>query len=127
LKGEDPAPDVSETEATMNDVPQAPAVACSLSQAELASRSARWRELAGNALEQVTRTSMGQRLTFRAGQGVADELDELAALERGCCAFATWSVERTGGQLILDVTAIGPEGAEAVHAIFADLPRVGSA
>jgi hypothetical protein len=107
----------------MNDAPQAPAVACSLSQADLTRRAARWRELAERALEQVSATSLGQRLTFRAGQGVADELEELAALERGCCAFATWSVDRAGGQLILDISATGPEGAEAVHALFTDLPR----
>ncbi len=75
----------------------------------------------------VSRTSSGQRLAFRAGQEVADELEELAALERGCCSFATWSVDRTGDQLILDISAAGQEGAEAVHALFADLAEGGKA
>ena len=110
----------------MNDVPQsqepAQVPACSLSQADLAGRAARWRDLAEVALVRVSRTSPGQRLAFRSGQEVADELEELAALERGCCSFATWSVDRTGDQLILDVSAADPEGIEAVHALFADLP-----
>jgi hypothetical protein len=115
----------------MNDVPQsqvpAQVPACSLSQADLAGRAARWRDLAEVALVRVSRTSLGQRLAFTGGQEVADELEELAALERGCCSFATWSVNRTGDQLILDISAAGPEGAQAVHALFADLAGVGKA
>ena len=115
----------------MNDVPQsqvpAQAPACSLSQADLAGRAARWRALAEIALVQVSRTSSGQRLAFRAGPEAADELEELAALERGCCSFATWSVGRTGDQLILDISAAGPEGTEAVHALFAELGGAGKA
>jgi hypothetical protein len=111
----------------MNEVPQSQVPACSLSQADLAGRAARWRDLAEVALVRVSRTSLGQRLVFRAGQGVADELEELAALERGCCSFATWSVDSAGDQLILDITAGGPGGAEAVHALFADLAGEGTA
>jgi hypothetical protein len=106
----------------MNHLPPAPAVACSLSQADLAGRSARWRELARSALQQASRTPRGQRLTFSANQEAADELEELAALERQCCPFATWSVHSADGHLILDISATGPEGVGAVHAMFADLP-----
>jgi hypothetical protein len=69
----------------MNHVPPAPAVACSLSQASLARRSARWQELASRALQQASRTPHGQQLTFSTSQEAADELEELAALERRCC------------------------------------------
>ena len=58
----------------MNDVPQAPPVACSLSQADLASRAARWRVLAEAALQYVSATPAGQRLTFTASQETAGEL-----------------------------------------------------
>jgi hypothetical protein len=111
---------LSETETTMNHVPPAPA--CSLSQADLARRSARWRELANSALQQASATPRGQRLTFSASQEAADELEELAALERRCCPFATWSVDSADGQLTLDISATSQEGVEAVHALFSDLP-----
>jgi hypothetical protein len=106
----------------MNHVPPAPPVACSLSQADLARRSARWHELASRALQQASRTPHGQQLTFSTSHQAADELEELAALERRCCPFATWTVHSADGQLILDITATSPEGVQAVHAMFADLP-----
>ncbi len=111
----------------MNHVPEPASVACSLSQGDLARRADRWRVLAEGALEQVSRTERGQRLTFRADPGVAAELEELSALERDCCSFATWSVDQVGGQFVLDISAAGDAGVQAVQALFGDLPRSGSA
>jgi hypothetical protein len=110
----------------MNDSTQAP-VACSLSQADLARRAARWRELAQTALVQVSATPHGQRLAFAAHPGVADELAELAGLERGCCGFASWQVDQADDRLVLDISATDEEGVKAVQAFFEDLPRVGPA
>lgn len=103
--------------------PQAP-VACTLSQQDLRQRAGQWQALAQRAGGQVSRTDRGLRLTFSAGPGVAAELDELARLERDCCAFATWSVARTGDRLVLDVSADGEVAIGAVQAMFDSLSAV---
>jgi hypothetical protein len=100
---------------------QAP-VACTLSQQDLKQRATRWQALARRAGQQVSRTDRGVRLTFSAGPGVAAELDELAELERDCCAFASWSVTSAGDRLVLDVSADGEIAVAAVQAMFDSLP-----
>jgi hypothetical protein len=98
-----------------------PPVACSLGQADLAQRAERWRALAAGALSRRSATRRGVRLVFDAGPGVADELADLAALERDCCAFATWSVRADDGELTLEVSGDGETAAAAVQSIFAAL------
>ncbi len=100
---------------------EAPPVACTLGQADAAQRADRWRALASRALSQSSATQRGVRLVFDASPGVADELQALAALERDCCAFATWSVRAAGSQLTLVVTGDGDEAAAAVQSMFAAL------
>ena len=97
-------------------------VACSLDQNDLALRAERWRTLAGRAAGQVTRTDSGLRLSFRAEQGVADELADLAALERDCCGFAQWSVALAGDRVVLEVSAPDEVAVAAVQAMFDALP-----
>jgi hypothetical protein len=94
-------------------------VACSLGQDDLAQRAGRWRSLAARALAQSSATQRGVRLVFDPGPGVADELGALAALERDCCAFATWSVRADGGELTLEVSGDGETAAAAVQSMFA--------
>ncbi len=101
----------------MSDEAQEP-VACSLNQQDLGQRAERWRALARRAEPQVTRTDSGLRLTFSAGPGVAAEVDELAALERDCCAFARWSVTAEADRVVLDVSADDAEAIAAVHGMF---------
>ena len=60
----------------------------------------------------------GVRLVFAANLGVADELRSLTALERDCCAFATWTVHERGTGLTLDVTADDPDAIAAVRSLF---------
>lgn len=99
-------------------------MACSLGQAGLAQRAGRWEALSASALSQVSRTERGLRLVFHAGPGVAAELAELAALERECCAFATWSVHPDGrdrGRLILEISGDGEEAAAAARSLFPSL------
>lgn len=96
-------------------------VACSLGQSDLAQRAGRWSELAARALAQVSQTERGLRLVFGAAPGVADELHALAAAERECCAFATWSVRADGGELVLEVSGDSPEAVTAVQGMFAAL------
>jgi hypothetical protein len=99
-------------------------VACSLGQGDLAERTARWQTLAARALRQAAPTQDGVRLVFTADPGVADELESLVALERGCCAFAAWSVQVGPARLTLDVTADGEEAVTAVRSLF---PGLGAA
>jgi hypothetical protein len=100
---------------------ESPPVACSLGQADLAQRADRWQALSSCALSKASRTERGVRLVFGAGPGVADELEALAALERECCAFATWSVRAEGGELALEVSGDGEEAVTAVQSMFTAL------
>lgn len=97
-------------------------VACTLSQQDGKQRAGRWQELARRAGLRVSRTESGLRLTFSAGPGVAAELDELAELERDCCAFASWSITSAGDQFVLEVTADDGVGVAAVQAMFGSVP-----
>jgi hypothetical protein len=97
-------------------------VACSLNRDDLEERSERWRALAERAGRARSLTETGLRLSFGAAPGVADELQALAALERDCCAFASWSVGSAGDRLVLDVSADGEMAVGAVQDMFEDLP-----
>ena len=98
-----------------------PPVACSLRQADLPGRADSWRALADRALSRVSPTPRGLLLVFGAGPGVADELEALAALERDCCAFATWSVRVDSTEIILEVSGDGDEAVTAIQSMFAAL------
>jgi hypothetical protein len=100
---------------------QAP-VACTLTQQDRKQRAERWQALAQRAGGQVSRTNSGLRLTFSSGPGVAAELDQLAGLERDCCAFANWSVTSSDDRLVLDVSADGEVAVAAVQAMFDSVP-----
>lgn len=96
-------------------------MACSLGEAGLAERAERWKALAATALTEVPRSQGGLRLAFGNNPGAAGELREPVALERECCAFATWSVRHGGGQVILEVSGDSEEAAAAVRSMFAGL------
>ena len=66
-------------------------------------------------------TEHGLRLVFRCDPGVEDELHELAALERECCAFADWSVSASGETVVLEVDGSSVEAVAAVQAMFGGL------
>lgn len=95
-------------------------IACSLPMAELGDRRAEWQQLAGEALLQTRSTPLGARLTYSGSDEVADRLSALAALERDCCSFAQWNVERESEVVVLDVSAEG-DGVAAVRELF-ELP-----
>lgn len=92
-------------------------VACTLNNEQLSERRRRWHELAGRAVVVRTETGRGLLLAFR-GDGVADELRQLADLERDCCAFADWTVSEADGLVVLEVAGTGDEAIAAVHAMF---------
>ncbi len=97
-----------------------PPVACSLTPADLAGQRQRWRRLAASADAQRRQTDDGLRIGFRPDAEAERELRALVAVEQDCCGWASWSVEATGEQLTLVVTAAG-EGVAALHGMFAEL------
>jgi hypothetical protein len=103
-----------------------PPVACSLTAAGLAAQAGRWERLAARAMTERTETAHGLRIGFRAEPGAERELRALVAVETECCPWATWTVEASAGQIILDVRAAG-EGVAALHAMFTSLRPAQSA
>jgi DNA-binding transcriptional MerR regulator len=100
----EPSGDRPGQDETWRDVP----VACTLGGAELGERTARWRELAGQA-ERHEEIPDGVRLVFPAGAALAGEVAALAAAEQHCCAFFDFTLHLTPAALHLDVRA--PAGA----------------
>lgn len=86
---------------------------CTLTSDELAVRGARWR-----ALGRAEATLLDNGLRLRFDPHAAAELCELAALERECCAFASW----TANGSVLDITAEG-DAVAAVQAMFGSLRK----
>jgi hypothetical protein len=93
-------------------------VACSLGLADLAMRRARWRRLVRQAALAVASTGRGLQIEFRGEPGVESELRELTELERGCCAFADWSLRADSDRLVLEVVGCTDEGVASVRAMF---------
>jgi hypothetical protein len=85
-------------------VSMAEEVACTLTAADLAVQGNGW-----------------ARLAFRAaaGDGVEDELQRLVAVERECCAWASWTVRADGADVVLEVRSAAPEGIAVLHGMFA--------
>jgi|SRR5512132_1811532 hypothetical protein len=105
----------------MTDSTSAPVVACSLTAPAAAERAQRWRSLLDGDLLDTRSIAGGRRLAFRAGPGVAAEVDELVAAERECCSFLTLTVARDGERVMLDVVA--PQEAAAIVETMFETPR----
>jgi len=94
-------------------------IACTLTTSDLAAQRERWLRLIRASGSGRVQTAGGLRLGFRADPGVAEELEQLAAVERGCCAWASWSVTRSGDRVEVAVTSAG-DGVAALHSMFAE-------
>jgi hypothetical protein len=90
-------------------------VACTLTSADLAAQARRWKRLIARAGTGRTETAAGLRMSFR--PDAENELRALVAVEAECCQWATWTVERTAGAVMLDVRS-SAEGAAALPAMF---------
>jgi hypothetical protein len=93
-------------------------VACTLTAPGLTVQVERWERLMARALASRAQTADGVRLGFRAEPAAEDELRALAAVETECCAWATWTVERAAGEIVLDVRSTA-DGVAALYAMFA--------
>ena len=98
--------------------------ACRLDDDDRDTRRRRWLELASRALIEIETTGPGLRLVFAAETGVERELLELAALERDCCRFATWTVTNTGDRVALDIAGTSAQAIPAVQGMFVPLREV---
>jgi hypothetical protein len=90
-------------------------VACTLAPADLTAQAGRWDKLIARSLAGRTETGDGLLLSFRPEAGA--ELPALVAVERGCCPWATWTLDSQPGMLVLTIRAAG-EGVAALHALF---------
>lgn len=91
-------------------------IACTLSTKDQAAQSERWRRLGAGAFASRETTADGLRLAFHDLPGVRDELRALVAVERECCAWATWDLDGT----VLDVRSTG-YGVATLHEMFTRL------
>ena len=99
-------------------------IACTLDQEDRGSRRERWLVLGSRALVGVDTTRRGLRLVFAAEPGVEPELQALAERERDCCAFATWTVTSSKGQVVLDVAGVNDDAVPVVHGMFGALRQL---
>jgi MerR family transcriptional regulator, copper efflux regulator len=97
-------------------------VACSLTTEGLAEQAGRWVRLAARAMTGHTTTTDGLRLGFRPEPGIEEELRALAAVETQCCPWATWTVQASATQLVLEVRAAG-DGVTVLHGMFTGLQQ----
>jgi hypothetical protein len=96
-------------------------LACSLDAGEGAPRLARWRALTEQAPPRAERRGHELALWWRLDSRGVNELEALAAAERECCAFVTWSISRQEPYTVLTVAAAPgrPEDLDAIGALFA--------
>ena len=93
-----------------------PVIACSLDAAGAADQLASWGELSPSAVR-VQKTDHGARLWFEAA--AASSVEAVAQREAECCSFLTFSLERDGAGIRLDITSEDPDGV-AVAQLLAD-------
>lgn len=96
----------------------APGIGCDLGAEGSAAQAARWLRLARSAGLGRVEVPGGLEARFRDAPEVGRELRDLVAVERACCAWASWEVRRDGGALVLRVTSSAVGGAAALHAMF---------
>jgi hypothetical protein len=108
------------TQHRTSDADSTPAIACTLTSADLAAQGGRWERLAAWAMTERAETVDGLRIVFRPEAGAEEELRALVAVENECCSWADWAVEADDVQIVLHVRAT-PEGAAVLHGMFAGL------
>ena len=79
-------------------------IACTLTPTEAPDRIVAWRAALAKAHTRES-TAEGFRLRFAVDAAIAAELGDLAAREVECCAFFTFTLAISAGELLLDVAA----------------------
>lgn len=106
----------------MHDSESLEPVACTLGAKDGGQRLARWSALSTRGAPSVGREADTLVVVYPAGEGVAEELEALAAAERQCCSFAGWEVEQDTNRVVLRIRS-HPEGLAPIAALVGvDLP-----
>ena len=92
-------------------------VACTLSDADLKTQRERWMNVGRNFGLARVETGDGLQVTFKDHPAVERELRALVAVENDCCSWASWSVERREGVLVMAARSRG-EGISTLHGMF---------
>jgi hypothetical protein len=93
-------------------------IACTLTGKNQQTQRERWVALAESFGIARHEAPDGLRLTFKDSPDVEAELQALVAVENGCCAWATWSVERDAdGTLVMAARSQG-DGIATLHTMF---------
>jgi hypothetical protein len=97
---------------------------CTLGSAQLATQAERWRILYAEAGIRRTVIDAGLRVSFRPEPAVEEELRALAAIERECCRWASWRIDVTADELVLEVGSTG-DGISVIHGwLFSEEPEM---
>jgi hypothetical protein len=89
-------------------------IACTLTAADYAARTADMAELTRRALRSREPIPSGMRLTFEAGADTERRLRDVIGAEARCCPFLRMDLRPSADALILEIT--GPTGAEPIIA-----------
>jgi mercuric ion transport protein len=87
-------------------------VACVLGGRAYRTRVARIHALMDQTLIARESLEVSVRMRFCRDAGVEADLEELVALERKCCAFLVFALQKRSGEMVLTIS--GPEGASAL-------------
>jgi hypothetical protein len=85
-------------------------------------RLAEYERLFTQALIARERTREGIRFRLRAQPGIEPWVRDLAAREKACCAFFTFTITQVGGEVLWDAAVVDDERARAVLDEFYGLP-----
>jgi hypothetical protein len=85
-------------------------------------RLGEYQRIFGQALIGRERTAGGIRFRFRAQAGIEAWVRDLAAREKACCAFFTFSVTALGEEVRWDATVVDDDAARAILDEFYALP-----
>jgi len=95
-------------------------VACTLKRAEFTAQSADW-EWAVARFGRA-RNAVDQGVEVILAADAHDEVARLVDLERSCCGWATWQLDRDGNEVRLRVTSPDAEGADVLRDLFGLAP-----
>jgi len=90
-------------------------------------RLAEYERLFSRALISRERTHDRVRFRFRAEDGIESWVRDLAAREKACCGFFTFTVTLSDGEILWDASVADDDIARAVLAEFYALPEIGGA
>jgi hypothetical protein len=96
-------------------------IACTLTSTDAMDRTAEWRHFLGECVVAASRTDHELRLTLAPEDATLLRAVDLAAREKACCAFFSFSIEIAADSRVL-VIAVPAEGADVLDGMTALLP-----